>query len=144
MFSSRRIRLLLTTALVAACQPLAAAPRIAEFLASNVTGLKDEDGDESDWIEIHNPNPTAVNLEGWGLSDNSSLEEPWLFPAVTLNPGARLVVFASGKNRRNPLANLHTGFSLDAVGEYLALLDPAGTPVSAFSPAFPAQLPDVS
>lgn len=123
---------------------LGAAPRISEFLASNVTGLKDEDGHESDWIEIHNPDSEPVGLGGWGLTDQSSLEEPWLFPAVTLAPGARLVVFASGKDRRDPAANLHANFALAAGGEFLALIDPSGVPVSSFSPQFPVQLPDVS
>ena len=123
---------------------LGAAPVISEFLASNITGLKDEDGEESDWIEIHNPDTQPVDLSGWGLTDLASLEEPWLFPAITLAPGARRVIFASGKNRRDPAANLHTSFSLSAAGEFLALVDPSGVPVSSFSPQFPAQLPDVS
>ncbi len=123
---------------------LKAAPYISEFLASNVTGLKDEDGDESDWIEIHNPDASPVDLTGWGLGDLASLEEPWRFPSVSLAPGARLLVFASGKNRRVPGANLHTNFSLNAAGEFLALINPSGAAVSSFSPVFPPQLPDVS
>jgi hypothetical protein len=140
-FPPRSIRVLL------ACLSLgsgvaAGAPYISEFVASNVTGLKDEDGDESDWIEIHNPDASPVDLEGWSLTDSAALEEPWIFPAVTLAPGARLVVFASGKDRRNPAANLHTDFSLAATGEYLGLLTPAGVAASEFNP-FPPQLPDV-
>ena len=42
------------------------------FLASNLTGLTDEDGETSDWIELHNPNPYDFNLEGWHLTDNLS------------------------------------------------------------------------
>ena len=131
-------------ALALAAGPLGAAPYISEFLASNITGLKDEDGDESDWIEIHNPDATAVDLTGWGLGDVASLEEPWLFPPVTLAPGARLLVFASGKNRRVAGSNLHANFSLSATGEFLALINPGGVAVSSFSPQYPAQLPDVS
>jgi hypothetical protein len=141
-FTSRCILASLIAALLV--PSVGAAPLISEFLASNITGLKDEDGDESDWIEIHNPDAQPVNLSGWGLTDLASLEEPWLFPAVTLAAGARLVVFASGKNRRHPAANLHTSFSLSAAGEFLALIDPSGTAVSSFSPQFPPQLPDVS
>ena len=87
-FPTRVLRLALALALAAG--PAGAAPYISEFLASNITGLKDEDGDESDWIEIHNPDATAVDLTGWGLGDLASLEEPWRFPAVTLAPGARI------------------------------------------------------
>ena len=32
---------------------------LSEFLADNATGLRDEDGDTSDWIEISNPRPEA-------------------------------------------------------------------------------------
>ena len=34
---------------------LNATPVISEFMADNDTVLADEDGDFSDWIEIHNP-----------------------------------------------------------------------------------------
>ena len=33
-----------------------------EILASNLTGLKDEDGDTSDWLEIKNIRSQTVNL----------------------------------------------------------------------------------
>lgn len=131
-------------ALAGLLSPLPAEPVISEFLADNVTGLKDEDGDEPDWIEIHNPDAAPVDLGGWALSDDPDHDEPWIFPAVTLAPGERLVVFASGKNRTDPAGTLHTDFSLSAAGEYLALLRPAGSVAQAFSPAFPQQLPDIS
>ena len=75
------------------------APRINEFMASNDSGLKDEDGDFSDWIEIYNPDATAISLAGYYLTDNPQNLNKWKFPAVTLNAGAYLVVFASGKDR---------------------------------------------
>ena len=42
---------------------------ISEFLASNVSGISDEDGENSDWIELTNLSGTAVNLTGWSLTD---------------------------------------------------------------------------
>ncbi len=36
-----------------------AAPLITEFMASNDSTLADEDGDFSDWIEIHNPDASG-------------------------------------------------------------------------------------
>ena len=41
---------------------------INEFVATNATGLTDEEGDTSDWIELYNPGSTAVNLSGWALT----------------------------------------------------------------------------
>lgn len=43
---------------------------INEFLASNQTINADEDGDFEDWIELYNNGDEAVNLEGFGLSDD--------------------------------------------------------------------------
>ena len=44
--------------------------RVAEFLADNETGLVDEDLAHSDWIEIENPDGTAVALSGYHLTDD--------------------------------------------------------------------------
>jgi len=141
---SKTRRLASALLLLGTAVPLLASPEISEFLADNVTGIKDEDGSEPDWIEIHNPDASPVNLAGWALTDDPDLEQRWIFPSLTLASGERLVVFASGKDRSNPAANLHTDFSIKASGEYLALLDLSGTPVSEFSPVFPEQLSDIS
>jgi hypothetical protein len=109
------------------------APRISEFMAANESNLPDEDGEFSDWIEIHNPDGTPVSLAGYHLTDSASNLDKWTFPAVTLEPGAYLIVFASGKNRIDPAGRLHTDFELSAEGEYLALVAPdALTVVSSF------------
>ncbi len=105
------------------------APRITEFMASNVSRLADEDGDFPDWIEVHNPDNVAVPLAGYHLTDDAANLDKWTFPAVTLDPGAILVVFASGKNRNNPASRLHTNFRLSADGDYLALVAPDGVTV---------------
>ncbi len=114
-------------------------------MASNDSGLADEDGEFSDWIEIHNPDSSPISLAGYHLTDNATNLDKWTFPAVSLNPGAYLVVFASGKNRVNPAGRLHTNFQLAADGEYLGLVAADGvTVVSAFAPAYPAQFQNVS
>ncbi len=119
--------------------------RINEFMAVNDIGLDDEDRDEEDWIELYNAGMNTVNLEGWYLTDNVNNLTKWAFPEVTLAPDTYLVVFASGKNRRDPLAVLHTNFKLKGSGEYLGLVRPdGGTVVSEFFPTYPKQAPDVS
>ena len=118
-------------------------PVILEFLASNDDGLKDENGDNSDWIEIHNPDASSVSLSGWSLSDDLNLPTKWSFPSVTLAPNEKLVVFASGKDRAVAGSELHTNFSLSTTGEYLALVKPDGSKTSEFNP-YPAQETDVS
>ena len=119
--------------------------KITEFLASNSAGLKDQDGAFSDWVEIRNTGLTPVSLLGLGLTDHITKPKKWSFPAVTLDANAYLVVFASSKNRINPLSELHTNFGLSAGGEYLGIYDAAGTTVIYdFTPTFPPQTPDVS
>jgi hypothetical protein len=121
------------------------APRITEFMAANDSGLADEDGDFSDWIEIHNPDNAPTSLAGYHLTDNPTNLGKWTFPAVTLSPGAYLVVFASGKDRLDPAGRLHADFSLSAEGEYLALVAPDGEMVvSVFAPAYSPQFENES
>src|SRR5262245_34173155 len=116
---------------------------ISEFMAANGGTLVDEDGDSSDWIEIHNGGTSATNLAGWFLTDEGDQLGKWRFPAVTLAPGEFKLVWASTKNRTNSAAPLHTNFKLDRGGGYLALLDPNTNVISAFDP-YPSQFTDVS
>jgi len=118
---------------------------ISEFMAINDSTLADEDGDFSDWVEIHNPTTETVSLEGWHLTDRDSNLTKWEFPAIEIRPEGYLVVFASGKDRTAPGGELHTNFALSGSGEYLALVRPDGTTVeSEYAPAFPPQMPDMS
>src|SRR5262245_55781903 len=83
----------------AAAVPLHAAPIISEFLADNDGGLKDEDGDDQDWIEIYNPDTSPVNMAGWRLTDDPLDTNKWVFPSVTIPADGRIIVWASNKNR---------------------------------------------
>ena len=74
---------------------------ISELMPVNRTTLADDDGDFSDWIEIHNPTDQPVNLLNHGLSDDPVNPFKWRFPEHVLGPGKRTLVFASGKDRRS-------------------------------------------
>jgi len=124
---------------------LRADPVISEFLAANSNVRADSDGQFSDWIELYNPDAGPVDLAGWFLTDDAKALTKWQFPAVTLPAGGYLVVYASDKNRRDPTKELHTNFSLETNGEYLALVRPDGkTVASEFAPKYPAQLENIS
>jgi hypothetical protein len=117
-------------------------PVISEFLASNSGGLRDEDGDSPDWIEVHNPNPFAIDMGGYRLHDSAN---QWVFPAGALiEAGGYRVVFASSKYRVVPNSPLHTNFALGASGDSLSLLNPSLVVVSAFTPVYPEQRTNVS
>ncbi len=118
---------------------------ISELMAANETTSRDDFGEFSDWIEIHNPTGAPVNLDQWGLTDNAANLVKWRFPAVTLAPGEFLVVRASNRDLRVSGAPLHTNFALSKDGEYLALVRPDGVTVEhEFAPAFPALRVDES
>jgi hypothetical protein len=81
---------------------------INEFSSSNMTGIRDEDGDSCDWIEIYNHSGSDINLEGYHLSDDARFLSKWTFPALILQPDSFQLVFASGKNRSIPPLHYQT------------------------------------
>lgn len=128
--------------------PLAAAPQITEFVADNRSSLVDGDGKSSDWIEIHNPDGALLDLSGYHLTDDAAEPAKFTFPAgTTLAAGQYLVVFASNQvdsNHTDAGGNLHSNFSLNPDGEYLALTAPNDSVIQEFSPKFPKQFEDIS
>ena len=120
-------------------------PLITEFMADNDETLQDDFEESSDWIEIYNPTPSAIDLDGWHLTDDREDLTQWTFPAITLQPGSYLVVFASGRDLRDPQAKLHTNFGLSKDGDYLALVKPGAETQDIVSEYdFARQLEDVS
>src|SRR3954447_917990 len=81
---------------------------INEFLAQNDNGIVDQDGTHSDWIELRNTDPPAVNLSGWFLTDDAANLTKWQFPSVSVAGNGYLTVFASGKDRHVAGQELHT------------------------------------
>ena len=124
-------------------QATAQSIRINELMARNSSILQDEDGDFSDWIELYNEGPDNQFLENWILTDEAGISK-WTFPAVTINAGEYLILFASDKNRSVADAELHTNFKLSGGGEYLGLVADDQSVISEFSPAFPEQFDDIS
>lgn len=126
---------------------LTAAPSvvISEVMALNRKTVLDEDRQLSDWIELYNASGEAVNLNGWSLTDDPQKLKKWVFPEVKIGAGEYLLVFASGKNRRQPDRELHTNFKLNTSGDYLALVQSDGRTIATqFKPKFPELRPDVS
>jgi len=118
---------------------------INEFMARNNQTLADEDGAYSDWIELRNVSVTDVNLDGWFLTDSAEDLTKWRLPGTTLPAGGYGLVFASGKDRAQTGAELHTSFALGGQGEYLALVQPDGVTIaSEFAPAYPEQYSDIA
>jgi len=113
---------------------------ISEFAAVNASKVPltsgeilDRDGHSSDWIELWNTSDETVNLKGWRLTDDLEDLGKWEFPSIDLGPDGYLVVFASGKDAQDPQAELHTNFRLASEGESLALVNPDGDIVHAYT-----------
>lgn len=104
-------------------------PRLTEFMASPDGTWLDGDGNNSDWIEIYNPNPFAFDLAGYQLMDATNR---WTFPTVQIPAAGYFVVFASGQVDPSYVdegGSLHTSFGLSSTGEELRLLMPDGLTV---------------
>jgi len=99
---------------------------INEFQSSNNATIADEDGDYEDWIELYNTSSTdTARLDYVGLSDDIERPFRWVLPPGTsIPPNGHLLIWASGKDRRDPQAPLHTGFSIASDGEPLLLTHP--------------------
>lgn len=120
-------------------------PVISEIQTANAGGLRDEEGEAADWIEIWNPTDEPLDLGRWALTDDFRELHKWRFPSLALGPRQFLVVFASGKHRTNPAAALHTNFKLDPAGEYLAVVPIRSERVAQeFLPKYPKQVTGAS
>ncbi|MDB4328368.1 lamin tail domain-containing protein, partial [Akkermansiaceae bacterium] len=73
--------------------------QLNEILSANAGPVVDEDGDESDWIEIANLGGVIGDLEGWYLTDDPALLTKWQFPSLEIAGGGYGLLFASGKDR---------------------------------------------
>jgi hypothetical protein len=98
-----------------------------EIMSSNSVTIADEDGDFEDWIEIYNYGTTPVNLNGFGLSDQTDNLFKWTFPNIELAAKEYIIVWASDKNRIADKDKLHTNFKLKSGGEAVILTSASGT-----------------
>lgn len=110
---------------------------INEIVAANNTINTDVDGDYSDWLELYNDRATAINLNGFSLTDDATTPQRWTFPEVMLQPGGFVLVWCSGKE--NAGSELHANFKLSRDGETVLLSSSDGALVDSLTfPAIPA------
>jgi hypothetical protein len=140
------------------------APRglvINELLADNWASCSDLRGEFGDWLELFNPSPEPVLLDGWML-ENVKIQSPidprprqaWSFPpGIEVPPGGYLLVWCdndhdcetgslSNPECGGPALELHASFEINRLGDHVALIAPDGTVADCAGVRF--QLRDIS
>lgn len=94
---------------------------ISEIMAS-------PEDEEYDWVELYNTSSQAVDLSGYGFSDNSSHPRKWQFPqGSVIGAGKYLAVFLVGNADAAVPGYICAPFSLAAEGGYsVCLATPEG------------------
>ncbi len=104
--------------------PGANSPRVVinELMASNSKTAKNPQGKYTDWVEIHNPTPEALDLSGVYVTDTDRSPRKWQFAKGTVvQSGGYLVLWADEDGKATN--GLHLNFKLSSQGEDLYLVD---------------------
>lgn len=102
---------------------------ITEVMTDNSGTLTDQYKKTPQWVELYNSSDDDIDLENYGLSDNTAEPLKWKFPKVTIKAGNYLTVFLAGSDTTAaPLSKgeVHASFKLKDGGDALTLSDPAG------------------
>lgn len=75
-------------------------------------------GSTSDWIELFNGGTTAIDLNGFGLSDDAIYLNKWQFPEYVINPGDKLLVLASGNSNLQIIDHWETAVKFNDFWKY--------------------------
>lgn len=102
---------------------------INEYQENNKVTLRDKDGEYHEWVEIKNTGAEAVDLSGYGLSDDMYNIGKWRFSQTRLDAGECIVVFLSGKDKKE--GELHAGFGLGKDDTRIILTDANGGVIDA-------------
>ena len=112
---------------------------INEFMASNVSTIRDPANEFEDWIELYNGGPTDLSLTGFFLTDTLGIPFKWSLPDTTIPAGGHIMVWADEDGMQGPM---HANFRLARSGEVVAIYDARGAIIDSVS--FGAQSADVS
>ena len=101
---------------------------INEIMADPITGLRDDDDELCDWVELYNTTDRDISLASLGLSDNEGKPLKWRFPDNAVIPAkGYYLVLCTGKDRMDRVKNApHTNFKISAERETIILTDSQG------------------
>ncbi|HWQ91095.1 MAG TPA: lamin tail domain-containing protein, partial [Clostridia bacterium] len=90
--------------------------------AENLTSITNAFGQPSPWIELFNPGPDPINLEGFYLANRGTNLAQWPFPAGSvIAPNSFKLIFADGQTNWSSLNELHANFTLNPATGQVAL-----------------------
>jgi spore coat protein CotH len=113
---------------------------VNEFMASNGGVIKDDAGQNDDWIELFNNSDKDINLGGFFITDNPDNLTKFKFPTNTIIKAKDyLILWADEDQTQGPL---HCNFKLSAGGEVIILSDSSSAILD--SVAFGTQVADKS
>lgn len=115
---------------------------VNEICSANHESLLSETLGTPDWVELYNGTQKALNLKGYGLTDNPKQSYKFVLPDVVVEPGGYLLVYFVGGSEEADSDPLCTGFGLSRYGEELLLVDANYNLLD--SVEVPALEPDVS
>lgn len=97
--------------------------KINEVMASN-SSIPDDNGNYSDWIELHNKSGKTVDIGGFYLSDDKEEPYKWSIPHnAKIKPFDFYIIWADDIKGKS---NAHCNFKLNKDGENLTLYDYTG------------------
>ncbi len=96
---------------------------INEVVPTPRSGLRDEDGELSDWVELYNASNKDIKLGNYALSDDETKPVKWPFPKDAVIPaGGYYIVFCSGKDKiEQDTRYPHTNFKINNEQDTLVL-----------------------
>lgn len=93
-----------------------------EVQPDNLTGPIDGAGQREPWVEIYNPGPAPVALDGFYLSDRYDDPAQWAFPSnAVLPPGGFALVWCDGQPDQTTETEWHASFRLAPITGTVAL-----------------------
>ncbi len=101
---------------------------INEIMADPMSGLRDEDDELVDWVELYNTTDQDISLANYAISDKENKPLEWRFPTdAVIKAKGYYLVFCSGKDRKLPNGQIsHTNFRISAEHETIVLSDSRG------------------
>lgn len=112
---------------------------INEFMASNQSGITDEEGKTEDWVEIYYDGTESSNLRELYITDDINDPYKFAFTAKTVLPKS-FILFWADSDEQDGID--HLNFKLSSAGEELALFTKEGALIDYIS--FGEQIADVS